>query len=82
VRAVEAGEMPHNHEIEREANTLSSRLPVLEAERSKPEFYTQCNDAALLTYLGVIMKSCNKLNQSSLSTSLASSTRGRERAGG
>jgi COP9 signalosome complex subunit 6 len=63
VRAVDAGEMPHNHEIMREAKALSSRLPVLEAERFKPEFYTQCNDAALLTYLGVIMKSCNNLNQ-------------------
>ena len=39
------------------------RLPVLESDRFEPEFYTQCNDVALLTYLGTIMKSCDNLNQ-------------------
>ena len=61
--AVEAGELPHNHEVMREAKALAARLPVLEADRFRPEFYTQCNDAALLTYLGVVMKSCNNMNQ-------------------
>ena len=63
VKAVEAGELPHNHEVMREAKALAARLPVLEADRFRPEFYTQCNDAALLTYLGVVMKSCNNMNQ-------------------
>lgn len=63
VKAVEAGELPHNHEIMRQAKALSDRLPVLEHDRFGPEFYTQCNDGALLAYLGVIMKSCNNLNQ-------------------
>lgn len=63
VKAVESGQLPHNHEIMREAKALADRLPVLEADRFKPEYYTQCNDAALLTYLGTVMKSCNNLNQ-------------------
>ncbi len=63
VKAVEAGKLAYDHEIMREAKALSTRLPVLEEGRFKPEFFTQCNDAALVTYLGVIMKSCSNLNQ-------------------
>ena len=63
VKAVEAGQLPHNHQIMREAKALADRLPVLESERFRPEFYTQCNDGALLAYLGAVTKSCNNLNQ-------------------
>ncbi len=63
VRAMEAGEVRFDHAILREAKALADRLPVLEISRFRPEFFTQCNDAALLTYLGAVMKSCNNLNQ-------------------
>ena len=63
VREVEAGTLPLDHDTLREAKALADRLPVLESERFQPEFYTQCNDAALLAYLGTVMKSCNNLNQ-------------------
>jgi len=63
VKAVERGEVPHNHEIMRQIMALSHRLPVLESHRFKPEFYTQCNDVALMTLLGTVMKSANNLNQ-------------------
>jgi len=63
VKAVERGEVEHNHEIMRQINALSHRLPVLEKHRFKPEFYTQCNDVALMTLLGTVMKSANNLNQ-------------------
>lgn len=63
VKAVEKGDLPYNHEIMRQAKALSSRLPVLENERFEPEFYEQYNDAALVTYLGAVMKSCNNMNQ-------------------
>jgi len=63
VKAVERGELPHNHEIMRQIRALSHRLPVLESGRFKPEFYTQCNDVALMTLLGTVMKSSNNLNQ-------------------
>lgn len=63
VRAVERGELAHNHEIMRQIRALSNRLPVLETGRFKPEFYTQCNDVALMALLGTVMKSSNNLNQ-------------------
>jgi len=64
VRAVEKGELPFNHEILREAKALADRLPILESnERFTPEFYTQCNDVALMTLMGTIHKSCNDLVQ-------------------
>jgi len=63
VKAVERGELPHNHEIMRQVRALSHRLPVLEPGRFRPEFYTQCNDVALMALLGSVMKSANNLNQ-------------------
>jgi len=63
VKAVERGELPHNHEIMRQVRALSHRLPVLEPTRFRPEFYTQCNDVALMALLGSVMKSANNLNQ-------------------
>jgi len=63
VKAVDRGEVPHNHEIMRQIRALSHRLPVLESHRFKPEFYTQCNDVALMALLGTVMKSANNLNQ-------------------
>merc|ERR1719361_658283 len=64
VRAVQNNELPFNHEILREAKALADRLPILESnERFSPEFYTQCNDVALMTLMGTIHKSCNDLVQ-------------------
>ena len=64
VRAVQRDELPFNHEILREAKALADRLPILESnERFTPEFYTQCNDVALMTLMGTIHKSCNDLVQ-------------------
>jgi len=39
VRAVQAGELPKNHEILREAYSLSHRLPVLQSSRFRADFY-------------------------------------------
>jgi len=63
VQAVEKGEVPKNHEILRQIKSLSHRLPVLQSDRFNPEFLTQCNDVALMTLLGTVMKSANNLNQ-------------------
>ena len=41
LQAVERGELPQNHEIMRQIRALSHRLPVLEAERFQPDFFTQ-----------------------------------------
>lgn len=63
VQAVESGELEYNHEIMRDAKALADRLPVLESELFLPEFYTQCNDVALMTLMGTVQKSCNNLTQ-------------------
>uniref|UniRef100_A0A9J8ACU1 COP9 signalosome complex subunit 6 n=1 Tax=Cyprinus carpio carpio TaxID=630221 RepID=A0A9J8ACU1_CYPCA len=63
VKAVQAGEVPFNHEILREANALCHRLPVLNTLKFKTDFYDQCNDVGLMAYLGTITKTCNSMNQ-------------------
>lgn len=63
VRAVQAGRLPHSHEVLREAYSLSHRLPVLHGDHFRQVFYNQCNDVGLITYLGTITKGCNDTNQ-------------------
>lgn len=63
IKATQAGILPRNHEILREAHSLSHRLPVLNSTKFKGDFYNQCNDVGLMTYLGTITKGCNTINQ-------------------
>lgn len=63
VRAVQAGKVPKNHEILREAYSLCHRLPVLNSLTFRTEYYNQCNDVGLMTYLGTLTKGCNTINQ-------------------
>lgn len=63
LRAVQAEQLPLNHEILREASSLSHRLPVLQTQKFRTDFYKQCSDVELMTYLGIITKGCNDINQ-------------------
>ncbi|XP_012526287.1 COP9 signalosome complex subunit 6 [Monomorium pharaonis] len=63
VQAVQSGELKGNHEVLRAACSLSHRLPVLNNPKFKADFYNQCNDFGLMTYLGIITKGCNNINQ-------------------
>jgi COP9 signalosome complex subunit 6 len=63
IKAVEQGKLPKNHEILREAYSLCHRLPVMNTPKFREEFYSQCNDVSLITYLGAITKACNTMNQ-------------------
>jgi len=64
IEAVEKKELPFNHEVLREAKALADRLPILASkDRFTPEFYTQCNDVALMTLMGSVHKSSNDLMQ-------------------
>ncbi|KAL3282243.1 hypothetical protein HHI36_005437 [Cryptolaemus montrouzieri] len=63
MKAVENGQLPRNHEILREAYSLCHRLPVMQSSRFRQDFYNQCNDVGLMTYLGTLTKGCNDLNQ-------------------
>uniref|UniRef100_A0A8C5MV23 COP9 signalosome complex subunit 6 n=1 Tax=Leptobrachium leishanense TaxID=445787 RepID=A0A8C5MV23_9ANUR len=56
-------EVPFNHEILREASALCHCLPVLSTDKFKMDFYDQCNDVGLMSYLGTITKTCNTMNQ-------------------
>ncbi|XP_063903079.1 COP9 signalosome complex subunit 6 [Zophobas morio] len=63
MKAVQSGQLPTNHEILREAYSLCHRLPVIQSARFRQDFYNQCNDVGLMTYLGTLTKGCNDLNQ-------------------
>jgi len=63
VKAIQSGQVERNHEILREAHSLVHRLPVLNSNKFKGDFYNQCNDVGLMTYLGTITKGCNSINQ-------------------
>lgn len=63
IRAVEAGEIPKNLDILREAYSLCYRLPVLNTDKFKEDFFNQCNDVCLMAYLGALTKGCNTVNQ-------------------
>lgn len=62
IKDVEAGKLSANQEILREIYALSHRLPVMQGSAFKEEFYTQCNDVALISYLGSMTKGCNDMN--------------------
>ncbi|XP_035224018.1 COP9 signalosome complex subunit 6-like [Stegodyphus dumicola] len=63
IRAVKEGKVPANHEILREAYSLCHRLPVISTDFFKEEYFNQCNDVGLMTYLGTLTKGCNTINQ-------------------
>ncbi|XP_044727362.1 COP9 signalosome complex subunit 6 [Chrysoperla carnea] len=63
MHAVQSGNLKLNHEILREAYSLSHRLPVIQSLAFRQDFYNQCNDVGLMTYLGTITKGCNDINQ-------------------
>ena len=57
------GKIPWNHEVLREAHNLANRLPLLQSNTFRQEFFNQCNDVALMTYLGMLTKGTNSMNQ-------------------
>lgn len=63
LRGIESGKLPKNHDILRDVYSLSHRLPVVQGQLFHQEFYNQCNDVGLMTYLGIITKGCNDMNQ-------------------
>ena len=52
-----------NHETLRQTYNLCHRLPVISSDKFSEDFYNQCNDVALLTYLGMLTKGSNDMNQ-------------------
>lgn len=62
IKDVENGKVAANQEILRDAYALSHRLPVMKGHAFQEELYTQCNDVALISYLGAMTKGCNDMN--------------------
>ncbi|CAG2105114.1 unnamed protein product [Medioppia subpectinata] len=63
VRDIRNDSVEWNHEILRETFNLCHRLPVLSSDKFSQDFYNQCNDVALMTYLGMLTKGSNTVNQ-------------------
>ncbi|KAI1299309.1 COP9 signalosome complex subunit 6 [Halotydeus destructor] len=63
VKDTQNGSISWNHEVIRDTYNLSHRLPVISSNTFKEEFFTQCNDVALNTYLGMLTKGTNTMNQ-------------------
>ena len=63
VRDVRNESVEWNHEILRQTYNLCHRLPVITSDKFSEVFYNQCNDVALLTYLGMLTKGSNDMNQ-------------------
>lgn len=57
------GKVEWNSEILREAHSLSTRLPLITSSHFKQEYYNQCNEVALMAYLGSLTKGTNTMNQ-------------------
>lgn len=63
VKDVKNKNIPANHEILREILNLCHRLPIISSDTFNEDFYIQCNDVALITYLGTLTKCSNSINQ-------------------
>lgn len=62
VKAVKSGDIPMNHDIMRDCRSLCQRLPVLDSTQFQDDFFDQCNDVMLMTYLASITKGCHTAN--------------------
>ncbi|XP_003745664.1 COP9 signalosome complex subunit 6 [Galendromus occidentalis] len=62
VRAVEQGVLKPNRSILREIFSLCRQLPVMDTDDFRREFFMQCNDVALQTFLATLTKCCDGLN--------------------
>ncbi|CAI8011402.1 COP9 signalosome complex subunit 6 [Geodia barretti] len=56
LKAVQAGDLPKNHEILRKVSSLCHQLPVLDGTSFQKEFHSMTNDVVLMTYLATITK--------------------------
>ncbi|XP_046854379.1 COP9 signalosome complex subunit 6-like [Xenia sp. Carnegie-2017] len=62
-KAVQEGELEANHEVMRDILSLTQRLPVMTNDLFKEDFFNQCNDVVLMSYLATITKGCNTMNE-------------------
>lgn len=63
IRETKSKNLPVNHDILRNIYNLCHRLPIMNNSKFNEDFFIQINDAALMTYLGVITRCSNTMNQ-------------------
>ncbi|CAK8678805.1 unnamed protein product [Clavelina lepadiformis] len=63
INAVKEEKLPRDHEILRLIHALCHRLPVLGSHQLKEDLHDQYNDVMLMTYLGVMSKGSQTMNQ-------------------
>ena len=60
--AVNAGDVPPDHELLRQIKSLCARLPALDNPAYQEEFNQEYNNTLLITYLGAITKGTCAIN--------------------
>lgn len=63
IKDVKLGKLPANQAILSEVHALGNMLPVMNGAAFQEEYFTQCNDVMLISYLGALTKGCNDMNQ-------------------
>ena len=63
MQAVEAGEIPRNHQILREIAGLCSRLPIGSDSTAGTKFLKNTNDALLISYMAMMTKGFNAMSE-------------------
>lgn len=63
IKDTQSKKIPVNHDILRDIFNLCHRLPITSSDGFNEDFYIQCNDVALLSYLGALTKCSNTINQ-------------------
>eukprot|EP01125_Pyxidicula_operculata_P022012 TRINITY_DN8837_c0_g1_i1.p1 TRINITY_DN8837_c0_g1~~TRINITY_DN8837_c0_g1_i1.p1 ORF type:complete len:294 (-),score=63.63 TRINITY_DN8837_c0_g1_i1:106-987(-) len=63
LKETKSGNIPRDESILRSINSLCHLLPSIEGEKFQSDFFTEYNDALLVTYLASITKSTNAINE-------------------
>jgi len=76
---VQAGKIPEDQKILRQLKALCNRLPTMDSEIFKEDFFSEYNDALVTTYLATITQSHTLINELVDKYNLVSSVRGKGR---
>ncbi|KAJ3041089.1 COP9 signalosome complex subunit 6 [Rhizophlyctis rosea] len=63
VAAVEAGQIPRDHNIMRQISSMCNRLPTIDSPEFREELLVSHNDVLLMTYLADITKGTNSIHE-------------------
>jgi COP9 signalosome complex subunit 6 len=61
--AVNRGEHPRDLNLLRAIKSLCNKLPAMDSEKFNEAFQTSYQDSLLISYLGMLTKGCNAMNE-------------------